>query len=533
MKQLNGYIKVNIRQGQAYCHIYPPKPGGKHMRFGEIEEFLRKNGFTQYEKSELRAIYESNEEGTYDLGFYSGPEFGESINVKVSLDKMKVTATFLPGSTKGPKMTVRDIMESLKSKNVVIGIDQDMILQHINDPCYATEYIFAQGIPPRLGRDGKVEYLFNTNPNLKPKHNEDGSVDYRNLNVISSVYEGDVLAKLIPADRGEPGKDVTGKEIPVRPVKEAHFVYGKDIHVSEDGMSLISDVTGHVNLSKNKVMVSAVYDVPYDVDNSTGNIDFDGNVHIKGSVRTGFSIYARGDVIIDGVVEGSLIQADGQIIVIQGVHGMHKGILDAGGNIICSFIENAKVFSGGYVESGSIIYSEVNASEDVKVLDKKGFIVGGVIRAGGKVESMTIGSQMEALTKIEVGIAPEKKERFTQLKRSMDAMVKKINKLSPIIKTYHDFLESGKSLDQKNIDYLRKLVLELEQTKSMLAESRNEYNSLNLEMVNSQHSKVIVRNEIFAGAEITISDLTIINRTKRSNCQFEKRNGEILVSNNI
>lgn len=530
MPQLNGYIQVEIRGSQAYCHIIPPKSGGKQMRIAELEEYLKKNGYETYDKQEFRAAVDSNEEQTISLGYSNGIEFGESMKVKISLDRMKVSCTFMPPSSRGPLMTVRDIMSTLNTNGVIIGIDQDAILGFMNNRLYNTEYIFAMGKAPVIGRDGRVEYLFNTNPNLKPKHNEDGSVDYRSLNTISTVYEGDLLARLIPEDPGEPGKNVMGKEIPNRPVKPAHFTFGKDIRLSDDGTELYSMVTGHVSLSQGKIIVSAVYEVPVDVDNSVGNIDFDGNVHVKGSVRSGFSIYARGDVVVDGVVEGALIKSDGQIIVKQGIHGMQKGILDARGNIIASFIENAKVFSGGYVESGSILYSEVNAAEDVNVLDKKGFIVGGVIRAGGKVESMTIGSQMDAATKIEVGMAPEKKERYFQLKRSIDAMVKKVNKLSPIIKTYHTFLENGSQLDPKNASYLRKLVQELDQTKTMLQEVRAEFNNLHQELINSKHSKVIVRKDIYARVEIVVSDLSIITKTKRSYCQFEKRNGEIAVS---
>lgn len=50
---------------------------------------------------------------------------------------------------------------------------------------------------------------------------------------------------------------------------------------------------------------------------------------------------------------------------------MQRGLLEAKGNVITKYIENAKVFAGGYVETGSIIYSEVSAGEDVIVAEKK------------------------------------------------------------------------------------------------------------------------------------------------------------------
>lgn len=530
MGQQNGYIQVEIKNAKALCHIYPPVEGGKPLRMTDAEEFLRSHNISKYDRQMLKELIERGDQSSMYLGECDGEEFPESMYTKISLDKMKVTCRFMPPTKGGNLLQIKDIMEVLTDKGVIIGVDQDEILKFTKERLYATEYVFARGKAPVIGHDAKIEYTFNTNPSLKPKHNEDGSVDFHNLNTISVVYEGDVLARMIDLDPGEPGQDITGREIPTRKTKPVHFRYGKNVRLSDDGKELISEVTGHAALAGGKVIVSQVYEVAGDVDNSVGNIDYNGDVHIKGNVRSGFSILAQGDVVVDGVVEGALIQADGQIIVKQGIHGMQKGILDARGNVICQFIENAKVFSGGYVETGSIIYSEVNASEDVNVLAQKGFIVGGVIRAGSKVESMIIGSQMGAHTTIEVGMAPEKKERYSQLHRSIQAMVKKIDKLNPIIETYNEFVQSGKELDDKNRGYLEKLVNELVQTKNMLSDARLEYNALNQELINSKHSKVVVQGEIFPQVEIVVSDISLMTKTKRTRCQYTKRNGEISVS---
>ena len=529
--QINGYVQVEINGKQAIGHIFPPKEGGLPINAAEVDEYLFAHGFSDYDKGAFRRQLAEPKESTFAFGNCDGLEFSETMNIKISLDKMRVTCRFMPPSMNGSRMNAKDIMGELSKRGVVYGIDQDAILAYLSDPCYATDYVFAEGLQPVIGRDAKIEYFFNTKPSLKPKHNEDGSVDYRDLNTICGVKEGDLLARLTPEDRGKPGKNVCGQDIPTRTVKSKHLEFGQNIRISDDRTEIYAAVTGHVSLVNEKVFVSDVYDVPADVDNSIGNINYDGNVHIHGNVRGGFSVVARGDVIVDGVVEDALIQAGGQIIVKRGIHGMRRGILDAKGNVIVQFIENAKVFSGGYVETGSIIYSEVNASEDIIVIDKKGFIAGGSVRAGGKVESMTIGSDMGAMTHIEVGMAPEKKERYTQLHKSITSLTKKINKLTPVIKTYNDFVESGKALDHKNMLYLNKLMSELRSTKDMLQDCRVEFNALHQELINSKHAKVIVRRDIHSGVMITISDLSMTMKDKRSYCQFEKKNGEILVTN--
>ncbi|MBR1628095.1 MAG: DUF342 domain-containing protein [Lachnospiraceae bacterium] len=526
----NGYIQIEIKGKMAICHVFPPEDGGKPLNFMEMDSYLKNHGFENYDRNAFREKMATGQREALSLGLCDGLEFSEDMYVKISLDRMKVTCRFMPPSMGGNLMTTRDILAELEGKGVIYGVNQDAIMGFLADRKYCTDYVFANGDAPVLGKDAKIEYFFNTNPDLRPKYNEDGSVDYRELNTINNVEEGALLARLIPAEPGEPGKDVRGNVVHTRHVNNTHLKYGKNVRISEDKKELYATTNGHVKLADEQVYVSDVYTVPNDVDNSTGNIEFTGNVHIRGNVRGGFSVIARGDVVVEGVVEDALIQAGGQVIIKRGVHGMQKGIIDAEGNVISQFIENATIFSGGYIESGSIIYSEVNASKDVIVNDKKGFIQGGIIRAGGKVESHTMGSSMGAKTRIEVGMAPEKKEQYTMLQRDIAAKNQKINKLTPIVATYQKYIEEGRQLDEKNSAYLDKILDELDQAKQLLQNSREIFNMLHQELLNSQHAKVVVRRDVYPGVTIVISDVSATVREKRSHCQFTKSNGNIRVS---
>ncbi len=531
MNQENGYIQIEYRENnEGFVLFYPPKEGGEPVPYKESYEYIKAHGFEDFNNQEYRMLISKNEPGEMSLGIGDGLEFIESMSIKVSLDKMKVEARFYPPSTNGNTMDVKDIIGELSRKGVNYGMDQETVLEYMDNRVYFTDIVIAEGKPPRHGRDDRIEYFFNVNPSLKPKHNEDGSVDYRDLNTICQVNAGDLLARLHKGDKGENGKDVSGKEIPCRTVKVLKLETGKNLYLNDDSTELYTDVTGHASLVKDKIFVSDVFEVPADVDNSVGNIEYNGNVHIKGSVRSGFSVIAKGDVIVDGVVEDALIQSEGQIIVKCGIHGMKKGILDAGGNIVTKFIENARVFSGGYVESGNITQSDVSATDDIIVSDRKGSITGGIIRAGGIVDAQTLGSPMGTTTAVEVGMAPEKKERYVQLQRELTIISQNINKLSPILKTYNGYISAGKQLDQKNTLYLQKIATELKKNTELLAAEQQEFNALHQELITSKHAKVIVRKDVFPGVGITISDVSMNIKEKRSFCQYEKKNGEIVVT---
>ena len=52
-------------------------------------------------------------------------------------------------------------------------------------------------------------------------------------------------------------------------------------------------------------------------------------------------------------------RAGGDIIIAKGMNGMGKGVLNAKGNVVAKFLENATVTALGYVSSESILHSTV------------------------------------------------------------------------------------------------------------------------------------------------------------------------------
>ncbi len=531
MEQINGYFRVTWRDKLAVCQIFAPKSGGVPVSYKELSNFLARHAIVGYSEMELNKAIQSNQDCVLELSQGNGLEFSEYVDTMCSLDKMKITLRLTPPSEKGNLLTESDIMAELSKHGVKFGIKEDVIRELLTNRVYQTDVVVAEGKQPRHGKDASIEYFFNTNPSLKPKHNEDGSVDYHNLSTICPVAAGDKLATRHPMDQGEAGEDVFGKTIPPRSVKDKRLEYGLNISVSEDGNDLFSDVTGHVSLVNGRVFVSDVYEVPADVDASTGDINYSGGVHIRGSVRGGFTVIAEGNIIVEGSVEDALLQSGGDIIVQCGIQGMQHGVLEAKGNIISKYIENAKVFASGYIETGSIIYSEVGAGEDIIVAEHKGFINGGTIRAGGKVEANSIGSSMGSKTTVEVGMPPEKKERYHSLQKSIMEKNKEIEKIKPVIEKYTKVMSTGVKLDSKNQMYFNQLLGTLKELKEQLKDDQTEMEGLQQEMLAGKHAKVSVRRDIFPGTVISISEASCVIKEKRSFCCIERKNGEIVISN--
>ena len=374
MENRNGYFRPMIEGDRLCLEIFPAEEGGKALDVREVVSYLTSEGYHEYDtKSISQAVTSSVPEQVY-VGKAKTKAINEKVLIDLSLDAMLVRCTFYPASMGGRAITREDIQDALQHQKIVYGIDENMVGRLLQYREYCTEYLIGKGTPPTLGRDAKIEYYFSTSKSLKPKHNDDGSVNYHDLNVISKVEADQMIAKLIPAVPGKAGRDVLGAELRPRDVKDLKFSFANNIRISEDGTELYSEVTGHASLVQGKVFVSSVYEVPADVDNSVGDINYPGNVSVKGNVKSGFVIYADGDIMVEGVVEGAKLYAGGQIIVQHGIHGMGKGVLSAKGNVIAKFIEGATVKSGGYVETESIIQSKVSANTEVNVRDRKSVV---------------------------------------------------------------------------------------------------------------------------------------------------------------
>ena len=530
MVQENAYIKVEYLVEGAVLHIYPPKDGGERVSYREACSYLDGHKL-KYDSRMLNIKLLNDVPSEIPLQCENQLEFSDSMYVEINYDKTEAVCRFTPGSSGGPKITVKDIMAGLNQKGVIFGVDQDAIIEFMDKPVYFQDVYLALAQPPEEGKDGYVEYFFNTDHNSKPAYNEDGSVDFHNLDIVSQVDEGQLLAKLHPEERGIPGRDITGREIAPRPVKPAFMSVGRNINLSPDRTEAYSAVTGHAILLNGQVFVSDIYEIPADVDNSTGDIDYNGNVSIKGSVREGFSVTAKGDVVIEGVVEGAKITAGGAIIIKRGVNGMGKGLLEADGNIVSKYIENTKANAGGYIETSSIIHSIVSAKGDIVCNDKKGFITGGIVRSGGKVEAQTIGSTLGADTRIEVGMDPEKKERYNFLDKEIQRINAENAKLKPVHKNYKNQIDSGVQLDPKNAEYYIKIDQTIRENEETLEQTRKEFAELRQLMENSKTSRIIVSKDIFPGVTLVCSDVSTTLREKRSYCYIEKQNGELVIQN--
>ncbi len=532
MASRNGYFQVIIKGGKTYVRLVPPVDGGEPILLNELREYLARNRFEVDPTILSKELFELAEPKEILLASVAGYPINECFAMEISADRMQAIVRFYPasdGDVKGAALASAEIANDLQHKGIKAGVDATAIAQYVKDKHYCTNYVLAKGTPPVQGQDAKIDYLFNTDNSLKPTLNEDGTVDFFNLNIISKCAAGDTLARLTKEVKGEPGISVVGEKVLPREIKVKRLKYGNNIKLSDDELTITSLVNGHVSLVDDKVFVSDVYEV-VDVDTSTGNINYVGDVRVTGNVKAGFELNVQGSIEVKGVVEGAIVKATGNISIARGVNGMGKGVIEAGGNVVARFVENAHITAGGYVHAEAIMNSTVQAKDSVTVTGKKGFIIGSKIRALGTVEAKTIGSEMGGDTEIEVGTDPMLKLQVNNLQELIDDTKNKIEKLEPVIATFAKKIKEGAQLSVDQIRYFKQLSEQYKVEKVNYANAVKQHETLS-EQIASQptNSAVLVSGVLYGGTKLTINEVSQVIQRPAQHSRFVRDGADIRI----
>lgn len=526
---LNAYFQLVIREDGTWLKLFPAVDGGEKLNFSELTEYLESHRIP-YETKELYKLKDSQQrEQMMRLCVQPMQPERESYNLSLDKDGLEAVVRFYAPAEGEELISKEEFMRDLQYRNIVHGIDEAVIDSFFADRKYCTDYVVARGTLPEEGKSAVVEYFFNTDPKAKPTLNEDGSVDFFHLNTINHCQAGELLAKMTPAVPGKPGQDVTGRVIVPRDVKNARLHFGRRIRLekAEDGTETIySEVNGHVSLVGQDVFVSDVLEVE-NVDISTGNIEYNGSVQINGNVCSNFTVKAKGNVDIRGVVEGATVEAGGNIVIVRGMNGMSKGVLKAGGNVVAKFLESASVEADGNVTCNSIMHSQVSCRGEVTVDGKRGFIAGGKVCAAGRITVKNLGSPMGADTIVEVGTDPKVKAKFLELNKKINEAEKVLRSVEPILLNFDDKLKRGNRLSENEAKYLESL-LQLRKIKKLQLDSANcELEPIKEILKDKKDSCVIVSGEAYQGTKICISDVSMVIQDTVRACKFVYLRGDV------
>lgn len=449
----------------------------------------------------------------------------EGIEIKVTKDKMEAYMTLHKvdedkdsKEDKTKELSLGEIVKELKEQ-IKFGLDEKEVTSLITNKNYGIETLIAKGVSPIDGVNGYIDYRFKNSIKNSPHILEDGSADFRNLNLITNIKKGDTLAVLNQSIPGQDGMNVFGESLKHKRAAETKFNYGANVLLSQDETELISELDGQVSIENKKIKVYEVHTISGDVDNSTGNIEFNGNVRINGNVLTGFKVVAKGNIEIDGVVEGAIIKSGGDLIIKRGIQGYNMAEISSGGNILTNYIENSKIICEKDIKSEAIMHSETLCEGSVEVSGKKGLLVGGLCKSVKEINAKVIGSNMATTTTLEVGIDPrvrERQEELKKLKKSTNLDIDKFHKMINLLTK----LDNEGQLEEDKKQMLDMSIAAKAQLEEQSIDIEDELEDIEEKVANFLDGKIKVQEIIYPGVRITMGNSKMRIDEPREHCMI-------------
>jgi uncharacterized protein (DUF342 family) len=460
------------------------------------------------------------------------PSHDASLSVDITDGAMKAVIVINEPGFGGADISADYIQAFLASNGVVSGLKEDVLQELELAPRYGRPIVVAEGTRARDGANARVEYNFKLERDAVTLREKDGRVDFKDISHVENVVAGQMLARKIPAEAGQPGQTVTGTIIAAARGKDCELLVGKNVKLADDGFTAIADINGQVLLLAGKINVEPIYLIPGDVNLRTGNILFLGTVIVKGNVEDGFSVKAAGNIEIFGSVGKCLVDAEGDIIVHQGIAAKTEGRIRCGKSLYSKFIEHAHVDAGEYVVvTDGIVHSHVDANKMILCQGKRAQIVGGKLRASEEINSKILGSVAGTETLLEVGYDPRSKERLVALEEEKRTVEKALEEVDLNIKTLENLLRVQKKLPPEKAQYLTEQNEKRSELLRRLEEGVREIGHVNAHLSSlTTIGKISASERVYPGVKLAIKNANLAVRTEFKFVTFFLQSGEVKVT---
>ena len=325
-------------------------------------------------------------------------------SIYISRNKMVAWAFLFPPVGEGGNFGASEIGKAMQDNHITSGIDAQMLVQIMQKKPYFELLPIAIGTPVIQGTEGSIHEYFAKELPFEVKIDEDGVADYKASNYVRQIMKGDVICDITLPMQGTEGMQVDGKAAKPRQIRNLKIPKGKNTELTEDGLHLIASIDGDLEYRNGVFEISPILVIPGDVDYKVGNINFNGDIRIKGDVRENFTVTATGAVIVDGLVEAACINAGGDLLITRGVVGDNRASIKSGGSIRVKFLENCVAYARESVYADCIMNSEIYSDNSINVLSGRGSVIGGSLTAAERIRARMIGAQSGRRTELTLGV---------------------------------------------------------------------------------------------------------------------------------
>lgn len=494
-------------------------PGVQILKSISKREGIKASKNVKFDK--MTGVYRST---TYGYVSYNGLKSVSVIPVINVSYKWRGVLVLPPQKEAKRQLTLEEIQMMVSEIPIKLMVDYDKIAEVVEHNIKNNEgvsCVFVEGRKPVDGNVQKVVLDYDLSIGTGKK-SEDGSIDFKERSFVHNIDANVQVAHFIPEKPAVDGLDIYNEIIDAHFDEDPCYKIGNNLKVDEDGITIRSAIRGIlVNSSNNTLSVSDTVEIDK-VDLSTGNIEVDGSVIIKENVTPGFSIKTEGNIEVYGNIEDAKIDCGGNLIVSGGIIGGPDSDINIKGKIYSSFIRNAKIMCKDDVISQQIVNSDISSSNRVIVLEGKGVIIGGSIKALNGVWARSIGAISESKTTIMVGRDPEADALFKEITNTLKTNKEEISKIKSLLGSeyFRDpraFIARIASDKREAIKGILKRITNLIKETNDLEQKRNEMSE---EFERLSGSSITSMEGFFPGVTIYISNIRKYISNKISGTEY-------------
>jgi uncharacterized protein (DUF342 family) len=438
--------------------------------------------------------------------------------IEMTKDGLLAHATLNPPTGNGAPLTLDMVREAIEGKGINTGVDWEAIKGSVltcnEERIIVSEVVVARGrrpldeIPPYL----VVSEAFAEKP--KEEKPEAARVDFRELSLFTLVKKGDVLATLMAKQDGKMGTTVRGAAVAFHKQPVPYPKPGRNTQW-ESG-SVVAQCDGKLMITPDSFWVDEVLEVQGDLDLRTGNIDFPGDVVIKGELRDGFVVKAGKSILCMGAIGAARIECKGDLVTRSGVLGKEKAVISVGGEMQAKFLEGCSLTAAGPIRVRTSVLNSTINTKDCLEMGERGIIIGGVIRAANGVSAAQIGSERGPRTEVHCGIDFDVEKKLIWIRDKNIALAFKLREIETRMKTN----PASKTVLAPLRDKIRAALHQLNESARELVTTLDR----------NENSRVSVKGSVFPGTYIEICHIShFVTKARRLvTFRLDKASGKII-----
>ena len=411
-----------------------------------------------------------------------------SVEISISGDGMTAFASFYPPRGFGRSLDPSDVYEQITLAGITYGIDQ----MHIDESIFTstTERIPLHAVEIAEGRPSRqavASYFRPVEENGEDSADDPkGRVDYRSRSELTLIHSGDVLAVEVAGTGGIDGISVRGELLGYKTVEYESLVPGENTEVVDD--RICAAISGVLHVENRVLSIAPTLVLAEGVNYHTGNVEFDGDIVLTGSVSDGFSLSCSGMLASTTTIDASGLSC-GTLVCRQGLIARTEAPVLVEKDASLRFLQGVTISVGGSLKvKQSVLKSHITAYDRIE-LGSGSTVVGSTLRAGLEINANSIGSSGAAGSEIYLGIDFRVDERLSVIRDQTFALSEKLTQVRSAL---------NKSSSSKTLYDLEASL------KGAIALLASEAGEIVTRLDRDEDAKLIVRGTVFSGTYIEI-----------------------------